>query len=435
MSLSEMIHYRHPNHFIGDVHPFYDTTSHRWFLYYLLPGGTFQSHAAISRDLMHWEDTPLSFENTPRAPYYVVAVIKHKKVFYSWYGQQFTHVCSVSDDGIHWRANPSYDIPVNKMASPLGERDPFVTFDKDRGCFYEIALAYVKSMTDCAITFKKTIGSDLNLWEWLTIPLIHFPNTSAWEYGEPECPQLIKIGRRWYVFASLAHRTVHHVGGFSYWIGDIDVDPEKVDWDHKQRHVLTSEDLCATQLAWRNHQLYAMGWIPQNAQGNEWGGHVNSPMRVRSSPDGLLWAEPDPGFWFQWDLKPIFEIQKPTNVAYRLPEFQLFALHATWTGENITTWTFKNTVVAYDVTFNPKTQTISVKDATGYVFAFMPLFEEKNRFDVFMVINRDILEVSVNRKTVLHARVSRPITNDDLIIDAPWIEKLTIATIHPKEEE
>jgi len=158
-------------------------------------------------------------------------------------------------------------------------------------------------------------------------------------------------------------------------------------------------------------------------------------MRVRSSPEGLLWAEPDPGFWFQWDLKPIFEIQKPANVAYRLPEGQLFALHATWAGETPTTLTFKNTVVAYDVTLDPKNQTLSVKDASGYVFASIPLVEEKNRFDVFMVINRDILEVSVNRKTVLHARVSRPITNDDLIIDAPWIEKLTIATIHPKEEE
>lgn len=437
MTPDGMINYRNLDHYIGDVHPFYDGATKQWFLYYLLPGGTFQSRLAVSKDFLNWEEIPLTFENAPRAPYFVVAVLKHRKTYFSWFGQQYTHVCSTSEDGIHWRANPTYDIPVNKMTSPLGERDPYITFDKERNCFYEVALAYIKSPTDCAITFKKTCLSDLNQWEWLSVPLLRFPNSMLWEYGEPECPQLIKINRRWYLFASMAHRTVHHVGGLSYWVGDVDTDPEKVDWDKKPRFMLTSEDLCATQLVSHNNMFYAFGWIPQNPKGSEWGGHINSPFLVHPAPDGALHTEPDPRFWDHFSLKTRVETKAANRFEYPLPKDHVIVVRATLVGEAQTTFLFKNVPTNIYVQIDPIGKSVWIHDSANYVFASMELSltSKKQTLAVFMVINHDILEIHLNNKASLHARLSRPITNDELVIDAPMMENLSVATVHQKEKE
>lgn len=435
-SLHEMINYRHPGHFIGDVHPFFDPVSKQWLLYYLLPGGLYQSTLSVSKDLIHWEDVPLTFENTPRAPYYVVAILNYRGKRYSWFGQSDVHVCSVSDDGIHWRAKPDFDIPVNKMASPLGERDPFITFDSANNCFYAVALSYIKSPTDCAITLKKTAGSHLDQWEWLSLPILHFANTSCWEYGEPECPQLIKIRRRWYLFASLAHRSVHHVGGFSYWIGDEDMSPEKVDWEHKPRHMLTSEDLCATQIAVHHQQLYAFGWIPQNAQGSEWGGHVNSPFRVRSTSDGTLTTEPDETFWNHFSFTPLHEAKKQSHFECTLPGKGVLAVSAFLVFDTKATFTFQNMVTDIHVVLDAAKGLASVQDSLGYVFASMAMPEAKKelRYDVWMVLNEDILEIHLNHEVSLHARVSRPISHDHLMIRSPLIEQVSVSQIQIKEE-
>ncbi|MCK7485932.1 MAG: hypothetical protein MZU97_10570 [Bacillus subtilis] len=59
---------------------------------------------------------------------------------------------------------------------------------------------------------------------------------------------MVKIGTRWYLIASIYSRTVHGVGGFSYWKGDENTTITEVDWKSKPEQSLDGEDLCAGQL-------------------------------------------------------------------------------------------------------------------------------------------------------------------------------------------
>ena len=103
-----------------------------------------------------------------------------------------------------------------------------------------------------------------------------------------ECPQLIKIGNRWYIFASIYGRSQHGVGRLSYWIGDENLDPYEVDWTTKKEHHLSTEDLAAAQIVQKDNRFFMFGWIPKNYTGNFWGGHINLATEVYQKPDGTL---------------------------------------------------------------------------------------------------------------------------------------------------
>jgi hypothetical protein len=82
------------NKVLGDVHPFFDTEKRQLFLFYLAIDGSFSSRLATSKNMKDFVDVPMTFAGTPRAPYFVVAPLKHEGIYYTWFGQQFTHVCS-----------------------------------------------------------------------------------------------------------------------------------------------------------------------------------------------------------------------------------------------------------------------------------------------------------------------------------------------------
>ncbi len=424
------LHYRNNLHFIGDVHPFYCNKSKEWFLYYLQPGGQFNSLLVKSKNLFQWEECPLTFQGVPRAKYFVVAILKHSKVLYSWYGQQFVHVCSKSKDGVAWEADPSLDIKVNRAISGFGERDPYVVFDKQKKCFYALALAYLNGVSDCAITLKKTQSSNLHQWEANTSVALRFPNTDQWTSGEPECPQLMKIKRRWYIFASLARRTVHHVGGLSYWIGDLDKSPDEIDWSSKPKHTLTSEDLCAAQLVQKNQSFYLMGWIPQDYHGSEWGGNVNLPLIVRALPDGELTTAFAASFFKSFERKPIASASEVTRFKTKLSQDSINQIKATLGIQEKTTFSFsQNDLSAIDVCLDPQKSKVTIAMADPlYECASLDIPNTifSQTLDIEIFTERDIVEINVNKAYTLHARVGRLITNDLLTTHSPMIQKIEV---------
>lgn len=413
------LHYRHPLHLLGDVHPVYNAEQHRWFLYYLEPGGAFHSRLVSSRNLRQWREEPLRFEGTPRANYYVVAPSVRRTQWLTWYGQHHTHVCSSSDDGIVWHADTTKDIPVNLNHSQGGERDPYVVYDETLQCFHTVALAYLTTTYDCAITLTSSVGDSLTTWGQPVHTLLHFPNDTMWSNGEPECPQLMKIQRRWYIFASLARRTVHHVGGLSYWVGDLDKSPLEVNWAEKPRYELTSEDLCAAQLAQKKDEFYLFGWIPPQAKGNEWGGHLNIPLRVQVGHLGTLST-----MWHKSSLQ-----LKKTKTVLSLND--VFSWTSPMTIQKVTH-------VVFQAEWSPRTLIkFQQKGQSTLVFELdldaqnLKVYSEENRYvfsslsypkpiklgttqPLHIIIEGDMLEVNYAQRVTLHTRLPRSLVGDTI---------------------
>jgi len=106
--------------------------------------------------------------------------------------------------------------------------------------------------------------------------------------------QMVKIGTRWYLIASIYSRTVHGVGGFSYWKGDENTLITDVDWMSKTEQSLDGEDLCAGQLVQVGDRWYLFGWVPANAQSSQWGGALTLAREVYQLKNGDLAVRLDP---------------------------------------------------------------------------------------------------------------------------------------------
>ncbi|MGF7144871.1 hypothetical protein HNQ56_003304 [Anaerotaenia torta] len=287
-----ILHYILPeefeNRYIGDVHPFYDEKTSTWYMFYLATGGQFHSKLLTSQDGISWKPTELSIKSFMEN-YAVLGITEKDNRYYSYYGDYHT---SVSEDLITWEyAGSSYQAYQDKEQFPGGSRDPFVAYDEDTGRFYSIAINYPKRVPSEGIFISnlaigRTNSGSLEDWSKEAKPVF----AENRDNHDPECPQLIKIGKRWYVFTSFYGYSNHGVGRMAYLIGDENVDPYTMDWTRKEINYLTSEDICAAQIAQKGDQFYLFGWLPKAYDGNFWGGHINLPTEIYQLEDGKLGA-------------------------------------------------------------------------------------------------------------------------------------------------
>ncbi len=287
-----ILHYILPeefeNRYIGDVHPYYDEKTSTWYMFYLATGGQFHSKLLTSQDGISWKPTELSIKSFMEN-YAVLGITEKDNRYYSYYGDYHT---SVSEDLITWEyAGSSYQAYQDKEQFPGGSRDPFVAYDEDTGRFYSIAINYPKRVPSEGIFISnlaigRTNSGSLEDWSKEAKPVF----AENRDNHDPECPQLIKIGKRWYVFTSFYGYSNHGVGRMAYLIGDENVDPYTMDWTRKEINYLTSEDICAAQIVQKGDQFYLFGWLPKAYDGNFWGGHINLPTEIYQLEDGKLGA-------------------------------------------------------------------------------------------------------------------------------------------------
>ena len=300
---------------VGDVHPYYHNGT--LYMFYLARDGKFSSSLLTSTDFISYTPVEIATTklNAPGSAYYVLGVIKDGSVFRSFYGDAMNIGASVSNDLITWQSGivwdeDTYEKQYSPSSSyPAGIRDPYAFYDPDTNKYHIISTGYKAredyewSNTngyDVRLVLFTTIGNSLADWEVNPITgrrayhktLIQFGDWVHDDVGEPECPQMFKIGNRWYVFASMAHRSNsdHSVGRLSYWIGDEDTPILEQDWSKKQEHYLTGEDLCAAQLAEIEGKYYLYGWITQYNTSGGWGGTLNLMRRVGQRDDGTLYT-------------------------------------------------------------------------------------------------------------------------------------------------
>ena len=137
----------------------------------------------------------------------------------------------------------------------------------------------------CALGIASTKSDQLNAWNPIDTALIDYPDGLN---GEPECPQMLKIGNRWYVFVSLARRHENHVGRLSYYIGD----EGKGIFDRigtRKKNMFLPVKTCALRRLPRDRDgYYLWGWIAEKLDGGSWGGHLSIPLKISQQPDGTL---------------------------------------------------------------------------------------------------------------------------------------------------
>jgi len=285
------LHYIHPEHFIGDVHPFY--YEGKWYLFYLGPG--FQSKLMTSVDLLHWEQVPLTHEATSKthpelAPYFVLGVFRDdlSNVFRTYHGWSAGVMKShASSDLVHWRFAPTSYLIWPQYERYSSQRDPYVFWNDAEKQYWCVMTCKVEGYDD---TQNGAVGfaSSPDLQRWKGRGDLYFPGNIR----EPEVPQVFRIGEFWYLLASI--HTGVAVGKPSYWMSKNSTGP----WTASTPDSLDGQNLSAANVGYDGQRWLLFGWIPLTTVEAHnrymWGGHLAFPREIYQLENGELGTRLEP---------------------------------------------------------------------------------------------------------------------------------------------
>ncbi len=276
-------HFKPADHALGDVHPYFH--GRECFLYYLKPG-KYESALARSADLIQWKETPLTHDpitpNDWMSPYFVLGVFRDPGdggLFRSSYGHaEGRMVSSTSRDLLHWSCAPKdYHVPAEGYYQR--RRDPYVFWIPDMEQYGCVMTTWMKDHPkESGGAVSLATSPDLKTWK------DHGPILDPGDIGEPECPQMFRLGQKWYLLTSIYDRAV---GPPSYWVSDSPLGP----WEQNPKGQLDGKDLCAAQIAFDGNSPLLFGWIPLTPAkpGKQpWGGHLALTREVHALANGTL---------------------------------------------------------------------------------------------------------------------------------------------------
>ncbi len=297
------LHFRPPDGYVGDVHPFFHAGV--WYLFYLKPPREparsgiqgMVSALATSTDLLTWAEVPVvhrakpGSENYPAvkdalsATWWLVSVIQNRetKRFHSFYGRGPGIYTSVSERLNLWKPleiNPVLPARTDRYRE---WRDPFVFWNEPDDHYWMLLNSSLRGEPEDrggAISYARS----KNLLDWQFAGTLFHPG----DVGSPECPDLFRLGRHWYLVASF--HTGRAVGRTSYRFSR---HGPTGPWQAATPDSLDSESLCAGNTAWDGKRRLLFGWIPtyggpEEARGQQWGGDLALPREVYPLPDGSL---------------------------------------------------------------------------------------------------------------------------------------------------
>lgn len=292
---------------LGDVHPYYHDG--KMYMFYLRTDGGYNTALATSLNMIGYQDTTVSTHpvNPPGSNYYVLGITEEAGGFRTYYGASSSYIYGAkSNDLLTWEAGEGVDSLFNPthlptITYPAGGRDPYVFYDTDVQRYRIVYLGYYANKYrtggddfDAALSLQTSQGNSTEKWNAEEHELLRFDNEGTSGRDEPECPQIVKIGNRWYIFASIYGRSVNGVGLPSYWVGNANAKIDETDWNSKPELFLDGEDLCAAQLVKVGTRYYIYGWVAPYASGGGWGGALNIAREVYARADGTLATRLDP---------------------------------------------------------------------------------------------------------------------------------------------
>jgi len=270
------------------------------YMYYLETNGRYTSALLESNNmLLYTEKTISRISPLPTIDsYYVISIARYQDRFISYYGASATKIySSQSNDLYNWSGHNTGNIPETNNTSG---RDPFIFYDPDIDRYRIIFLSYYSHDTsvdgdfDAALWLKTSEDNNPDSWTDDHVELLRFDNAGASGREDPEVSQMLKIGDRWYIIASIYSRTVHGVGGLSYWKGEVNTPITDESWIDKTEQFIDGEDICAAQLVEVGNKWYMFGWIPNIANGSQWGGALSIAREVYQLENGDLATRLDP---------------------------------------------------------------------------------------------------------------------------------------------
>lgn len=293
--------------YYGDVHPYYDEDSGRLYMFYLSTGmqtghktEQFGSLLTTSGDFVHYEETKIQVDekNPPEQElYFALGVYRDKDGLYrSSYGKGNYAGASKSSDLLTWSGGAQPYIDENDGllkytyrayfdSDVVSGRDPDIFYDADSDQYYCVVLNYYSaSAAQGAKGLALYTADGSGRYSTKAVKLLDCTGR-----GDPECPQLKKIGNRWYLFYSIyGTGTAGNVGSFAYRMGGEGVSPDCVDWNAQTEYLLDGGDLHAAQICSVGDKYYMFGWIGYRADANVWGGYLNLAREVYQREDGTL---------------------------------------------------------------------------------------------------------------------------------------------------
>jgi beta-fructofuranosidase len=197
----KLLHFKPEKTVAGDAHPFYHQGT--CYLYYL--DEKFNSRLVTSTNHLHWiareiAHTPPGGDHPYSLPYFVLGVWYDEKdgLFRTYHGgPNNIMIGNVSQDLLHWDYAPK-DTVVWSQERYRMQRDPYVFWNEDEQKYWVVMTCEVSGAPTTqsgAICYASS--PDLTNWEKRGDLL--YPATNA----SIECPQMFKLGQRWYLFGSI----------------------------------------------------------------------------------------------------------------------------------------------------------------------------------------------------------------------------------------
>lgn len=303
-------HYCPPDGYFGDPIPFF--WNGEYHLFYLI--GQFDPWRRVrytpyrhllSTDLVNWKELPVAIELGEREDVDMSlgtgTAIERDGTFYFFYcgrtflpgdavdgldeehwerGARETICVARSKDLIKWEKDPGNPIlkPDGVRYQETDFRDPYVFWNEKEGRYWMVMSVKI---TDTSLANVGALGlatsNDLENWE-LEDPL-WAPHLSR---AALECPDVFRIGEKWYMFYSANATTFYRVA-----------DSPEGPWAPAEPDICDNLAFYAAKIFFTGNRRFLVGWIPTRQDENDegrfrWGGHCAIPRELVQLPDGAL---------------------------------------------------------------------------------------------------------------------------------------------------
>jgi len=398
--------------FYGDVHPYYDEATEKLYMFYLSTGqqshdatSTFQSMLTTSEDFFHFKDEICKINDRKRPEqdlYFVLNVFKDKEGNYrSSQGGNLKTCSSISSDLHTWETgskpvmdgegNLTWSHQAGFATGVYSGRDPDTFYDQATDKYYTVVINYYSNRGDKGDKYLNLyIADNQGNYSSETTKLINFTGR-----GDPECPQIKRIGKRWYLIYSVYGSGARgNVGKITYRVGPENVLPENVNWDSMPEYSLDGADLHAAQIFNIKDKMYFYGWIHYEYNAAVWGGYLNLPHEVFVKSDGTLGTRLDPKLLEYLDKGTLFSSSTPLTRDTGFATVNRNLIQATISEG--ATLTMGRTNIGIKTSMNKKYIYI---DNGSYSNELQ--VEASNDYSLTIVKDNKFLEISVNDEAVM----------------------------------
>lgn len=286
-----MIHWRPGgDEYIGDMIPFFWDGEYHIFYLKRCGRAPYPWCHIKSSDLLHWQTLPdVVHPGPPGAPdaagCWTGSIAHHDGTFYCFYtgwnpdADNLQTICvATSRDLETWEKaddNPVL-IPDPRWYEARDWRDPYVFYNPEEEQWWMVICARDAGAPGPRRgALALATSPDLQTWQ------VQEPLWSGGVCYAPECPDVFKLGDRWYLVYSHGITRYRHAASSSG------------PWLAAAPDTLDSHQVCAAKSLSDGQRRLLFGWVPtkegdSDGGARQWGGHMAIPRLLAAQPDGAL---------------------------------------------------------------------------------------------------------------------------------------------------